>query len=63
MDGYITEYACVYGNSGNYPKRRREILLEWVYLNTMHVWRQIAEKDIGSAPTSQRLSEPCKKKD
>ena len=37
--------------------------LEWVYLNTMHVWRQIAEKDIGSAPTSQLFSEPCQKKD
>lgn len=23
-DGSITEYVCAYGNSGNYPKQRRE---------------------------------------
>ena len=25
IDGSITEYACVYGNSGNFQEQRKEI--------------------------------------
>ena len=47
-DGSITEYVCVYGNSGRKREQRHVISSRWEYPKTWQCKRVIPDVDIGS---------------
>ena len=63
ISGSITEYACAYGNSGNFPRQRRGILLNWGYPNTMHISQPTVAEATGLCLVWVRLTVPYQKKD